>query len=184
MPVFFTCIALCALGASGQDIADLKQKIIDLEQRVMRIEKQLDMQAETMPAAKQASPGAASPSQRTPLPLRASLISKKRIDSDESHDQKNLAFLIELKNNGDKDINVYRGDITIARPGGGEELVTFSASIAEYIAARDSATWYGAIPYDQNSQSHQHVLRAAADMLSVILKPEQIIFTDGSIASY
>ncbi len=159
----------------AQDNVSLRSRIAELEQRIARIEQRLNLSGRD--AATRSTP------QPAPLPLQATLFNKKIVQPEGNGSTKHFAFLIELKNISAKDINSYQGDMTISRRGG-DDLLTFSASITDYVASGDSLVWYGGIPYESDEANHQSVLRADIHSLKITLEPEQIFFTDGSVTTF
>jgi len=175
-------VCLRTFPAAGADpqIQALKSKILQLESRIEALEAKLGTGSSSASTVS-TSHGAGN----RPVPTRTSdprspvdvdLITKK-LHRDDSENM--LGLLMQLKNIGGKDLNSIDGDLIVRNTDTGDEL-EFAVSIVKFIAAGDSATWYGGPPYEPGSREHQAILNGRKSDVRIMLRPREIVYTDGS----
>lgn len=175
-------VCLQTFPAAGADpqIQALKSKIMQLESRIEALEgkmgtgEQTSAPVSSTPATKRVPPPIRTSSLHSPVDVE--LMTKKLHHGDSEN---MLGFLIQLKNIGGKDLNSIDGDLVARNTDTGDELV-FAVSIVKFIAAGDSATWYGGPPYEPGSKEHQAILNGHKSDVRITLRPREIVYTDGS----
>ncbi len=175
-------VCLQTFPADGADpqIQALKSKILQLESRIEALEAKVGTGSEsaasvsTHSAPRQAPTPSRTSSLRSPVDV--DLITKKLHRSD---GENMLGLLLQLKNIGGKDLNSIEGDLIARNADTGDEL-EFAVTIVKFIAAGDSATWYGGPPYEPGSKEHQAILNGRKSDVRITLRPQEIIYTDGS----
>jgi hypothetical protein len=159
-----------------ESFVTLDQKVTDLEKRVARLE--------SLAASRGASSASASTVQPVytgaPSPLLATLMSKKLVGE---NGNQQFGFLFQFRNNGQKDVTSFGGDI-IMRSLNAQQLLDFEIGVSQKIPAGSNATWYGGISYDTKDANQRTVAGTDKSYLVVEFKPDTIMFSDGTMQVY
>ncbi len=185
--VFFCLFTINNVCAQEKKVNDLEKRVEKLEKRVRNLELQLDRALNPAKYSKQKVKTAKKPRRAGVVflksPLEGRLVRKNMKLAEPGEVNDNLALLITFKNNGAAGIVSFKGDI-IFKDVYQDSILSFYAEIEKAIPAGMSNTWFGGIPYDAANEAHRKLLDTGVDKIKVIVRPEVIVFSDGTMKSY
>ncbi len=172
---------------SQDKVEVLEKRIISLEKRVRIMESRLDKALNPAKYSKQTEKPAIK-AKRTGVtfiksPIRARLIKKNLKMAEAGEVDDNIALLITFKNVGPEEIVSFKGDI-VFRDVYADSILSFYAEIKKVIPAGLSNTWFGGFTYNAANGSHRKLLDKNVDRIDTELRPEVIVFSDGTIKSF
>jgi len=182
------CIFTSDVFAQSRRVSDLEKRITTLEKRVRQLEQRLEKALNPAKHSGQKEQKVTSSPKRTGVtfiksPLQGKLVRKNLKLAGAGEVDDNLALLITFKNEGAAGIVSFKGDI-IFKDVYADSILSFFAEIEKAIPAGMSNTWFGGIPYDAGNSSHRKLLDTTVDRIKIIVRPEVIVFSDGTMKSY
>lgn len=186
---------VCTLGifvtgtvhAQQRRVSDVEKRMTALEKRVRALEQRLDQALSPSKYSEKKGKSSAA-SKKSPVrlgksPIRARLVRKNLKLAGGRETEDNLALLITFKNDSPQGIVSFKGDIVFLDVYA-DSILTFFAEIEKAIPGGMSNTWFGGIAYDATNEGHRRLLDTSVDRIKTYVKPEVIVFSDGSIKTF